>query len=257
MKNNALKRIGEVNLDNFGRKITIIEYTDCFNIKIRFEDGNITNATYSNFVKGKVRNYFDKTVYGIGYLGKGDYIACIKRKATKQYNAWHNMLKRCYSENFQKNYPTYKGCTVCEEWHNFQVFAKWFDDNYYELEGYVVEIDKDILVKGNKIYSPETCVFTPHFINSLFIKSDASRGTYPIGVTSDIRTHNNKYLAQCCKGDKIISHYVGNYNTPELAFNAYKNYKEQLIKDIADKYKDKIPQKLYDAMYAYEIEITD
>lgn len=80
------------------------------------------------------------------------------------------MLERCYSARYQERKPTYKGCSVCDEWLNYQNFAKWYDDNYYEIKGEIMCLDKDILVKGNKIYSPENCVFVPNYINVLFAR---------------------------------------------------------------------------------------
>ena len=86
------------------------------------------------------------------------------------------MLRRCYDEKLHKKYPTYIDCKVCEEWLNFQNFAKWYYNNYYEIENEKICLDKDILHKGNKIYSPDNCVFVPNNINVLFVKSDKSRG---------------------------------------------------------------------------------
>ena len=154
------------------------------------------------------------------------------------------MLQRCYDNKTQEKYPTYKGCQVCEEWHNFQNFAKWFEENYYEVEGENIDIDKDILCKGNKIYSPQTCVLSPHKINSLFVNRKNDRGNYPIGV---------------CKGKNKIkkSCYLSRYNTSEEAFQSYKQAKENYIKQVADEYKDKIPEILYKAMYKYKVNIND
>ncbi|MFT8312942.1 MAG: hypothetical protein ABF633_01660 [Clostridium sp.] len=175
------------------------------------------------------------------------------RLVKKAYQTWSNMMTRCYNKKWQEKFPTYIGCSVCDEWHDYQVFAKWFYDNYYIINGHRMDLDKDILIKGNKIYSPNTCVFVPHFINALFIKKDANRGDLPLGVAI---TECGYYLAQCSVPDVGLKH-LGNYKTPKEAFNAYKEFKEQLIKDIADTYKDKISKRLYDALYLYKVEITD
>lgn len=158
-------------------------------------------------------------------------------------------------KNLKTVHPTYKGCTVCDEWHNFQVFAKWYDENYYLLDDQRTELDKDILIKGNKTYSPETCVFVPQRINGLFTKREKDRGNLPIGVS--LHKKYNKYYSRYNNGLGKTIHLVS-YNTPEEVFYlGYKPHKEQLIKEIADEYKGKIPQKLYEAMYKYEVEITD
>lgn len=168
------------------------------------------------------------------------------------------MLNRCYYEKLHEKRPTYIGCTVSEEWHNFQNFAKWYYENYYEIEGEVMCLDKDILCKGNKIYSLETCVFAPQTINLLFVKKQNVRGESPIGTSS---TENGKYRVRCHminpETSKSKGEYLGVYDTQEKAFEAYKYYKEKNIKEVADYYKDKIPQKLYNGMYAYEVEIDD
>ena len=115
-----------------------------------------------------------------------------------------------------------------------------------------MELDKDTLVKGNKIYSPETCIFVPQRINYLFLNSGGSRGLLPLGVY----TVGKKYASRTSKNGKR-SVYLGSFDTPEEAFLAYKTAKEAYIKEVADEYKDKIPKKLYDALYAYTVEITD
>jgi hypothetical protein len=165
------------------------------------------------------------------------------------------MLARCYSEKFHEKQPTYIGCTVCEEWHNFQNYAKWYDENYYEVDGYKMNLDKDILVKGNKIYSPETCVFVPDFINLLFVNRKQYRGSLPVGVK--VCTKNpKKYEAQCRNntGKRI---YLGYYDSPEEAFQYYKEFKENLIKETAKEYEDRIPHTLFNAMCNYVVEISD
>lgn len=115
-------------------------------------------------------------------------------------------------------------------------------------------LDKDILSKGNKIYSPNTCIFVPIRINSLFIKNDADRGKYPIGVYYEKSTNN--FVANCNTiNQKNVR--IGRYNKQEDAFQAYKIFKENYIKEVANEYKDKIPEKLYEAMYNWIVEITD
>ena len=163
------------------------------------------------------------------------------------------MGKICY-KNPSKN-RKYKDCKVCEEWHNFQNFAKWFDENYYEIGNEKMWLDKDILFKDNKIYSPKNCIFVPNRINILFIKSDKLRGDLPIGLTYHKR--DNKIEVYCNTNKN--QEYLGRFNINEIkeAFNAYKQFKENYIKQVADEYKDKIPQKLYDAMYKWEVNITD
>jgi hypothetical protein len=197
-------------------------------------------------------------VYGVGIYTKGEYKAWENGKNTKVYAAWKDMLRRCYDPKFHERQPTYVGCSVHEEWIYFQKFATWYDENYYEilLLG-VMQLDKDILSKGNKVYGPDMCVLVPRKINNLFIKCNASRGKYPIGVYYDKR--RDKYRASINYGDGRV-HTLGRFDTIEEAFNAYKIAKEIHIKDVAETYYSKlnlIPVKLYEAMLRYEVNIDD
>lgn len=243
-------RINEESINKQGSKMKIIRYKNCRDIDIEFDNGYIVkNTSYKHFKNGSIRNPYFPDVFKIGYVGEGEYKFTINGINTREYIRWYSMMERCYGTKFQEKYPTYKDCTVCEEWCNFQNFSKWFNENYYEIDKEIMCLDKDILVKGNKIYSPETCIFVPNRINCLFIKNDNNRGNYLLGVTYIQKT--NKFKATC------YNNHLGYYNTEIEAFNVYKEFKEKLIKNIADEYKDKIPQKLYDAMYKWEVEITD
>ena len=247
-------RVGEINYNTKGSRMKIIECINARNIVVIFDNGYKTKTEYSQFKKGQIKNPYDKTIYNVGYIGEG-YYKLITHKNI--YKHWSSMIRRCYADNKNKFNPTYKDCSVCEEWHNFQNFGKWFDDNYYTIENETMALDKDILVKGNKTYSPETCVFVPQRINSLFLKRNKSRGKYPIGTTYNKR---DKKYESCChmyKNNRYTRHAIGNFDTPTEAFTAYKTFKEKYIKQVADEYKNKIPQKLYEAMYRYEVEITD
>jgi hypothetical protein len=161
------------------------------------------------------------------------------------------MLERSYSKNIKDVQPSYKNVTVCEEWHNFQNFAQCFEENYNPEYMHGWHLDKDILVKGNKVYSPETCCFVPHEVNTLFTKKNVNRGEYPIGVT------NSKWGLRAYVSINNKSTDLGSYRTPEEAFQAYKTAKEQYIKEVADKWKGLISDEVYQAMYNYQVEITD
>lgn len=164
------------------------------------------------------------------------------------------MLRRCYDKKEQEIHSSYVGCTVCEEWHNFQNFAKWYEENYYEIKNERMHLDKDILFKKNKIYSPDKCVFVPQTINSLFVKCDKLRKDSVIGVQIK-KGRKNKYSSVCSVNNKNKT--IGYFKTELEAFQAYKEFKENYIKQVANKYKDKIPEKLYLAMYNWEVEIDD
>lgn len=249
-----MDRIGEENYNNFGSKMRIVGYRGARDIDVYFPKYDYTTlgCAYKEFQKGSIRCPYEPRVYGVGYLGIGKYKTKENKKHTKCYDIWNKMLRRCYVVD-DKNF-TYKDCTVCEEWHNFQNFAKWYEENYYEVDNEVMDLDKDIICKGNKVYCPQYCVFVPHRINSLFIKRQNDRGEYPIGVTYGKK--EKKFKAQCndINGKRI---YLGCFNNPIDAFNEYKRFKEKIIKQVAEEYKDIIPHELYKAMYKYEVHIND
>ena len=247
-------RLGEVGYNNNGERMTIIRYVNKNDIDIQFDDGTIVeHRYYGNFLKGNVKNPFFPSVYGVGYFGIGEFKSCNENgKITKSYNTWKNIHERCYNPKFHKKFQTYENCTVCKEWNNYQTFAKWDNENYYEVGNEQMALDKDILCKGNKVYSPDTCIYVPQSINKLFTKHDKARGNFPIGVTK----YRNKFMAQLSKGNgKPIT--LGYYSTPEEAFIAYKQAKEAYIKEVAEEYKGKIDNRAYEALMNYEVEIDD
>lgn len=255
-----INRAGEENYNKYGALMKIIKYNNANDILVEFQDEHKTkvHTSYKHFKKGNVSNPYDKTVFSIGYIGEGEYKISENKKAVKAYDVWRSMILRCYDPYFLNRQITYIDCYVCKEWHCFQNFAEWFYQNYYEIEGEKMHLDKDILVKGNKIYSPETCVFVSNKINNLFIKQQNHRGKYPIGITEYYDKKRYRYLTvQCCTLEK--QEYLGTFplNRPFQAFTVYKNFKEKYIKEVADKYKELIPTKLYDALYKYEVEIND
>ena len=150
---NFKNRLGEIKTSNQGLLMKIVAYRSTEDIDIQFEDGTIVfNKWYSCFSKGTIKNPNLRNIFNVGYIGVGEYPVKINYKTTISFSVWYGMLRRCYECKSLMRHPTYKDVTVCEEWHNFQNFAKWFEENY--VEGWV--LDKDILSKGNKIYSPET-----------------------------------------------------------------------------------------------------
>lgn len=161
------------------------------------------------------------------------------------------MLQRCYSHKCHEKYPTYIACGVHDDWIYFCNFKNWFDINY--VKDFC--LDKDILVKGNKIYSPETCCFVPQEINTLLVKSNGSRGQHPLGVSY----HSQRNKFQVRMGISNIGKHLGFFNTANEAFKAYKTAKETHIKEVATEYytKGKITERVYQALMKYEVEITD
>ena len=254
-----IDRTGEERLNTFGSKMIIKKYRKAIDIDVYFPeyDWIFEHATYGKFKKGEIKCSYEPRTLGVGYLGEGKYKTRENGKVHKYYKIWHGMLTRCYDPKFHEKRPTYDGCKVEDYLLNFQHMCEWLENNYYEIPGEQMCLDKDILCKGNKIYSRETCIFVPKRINNLFTKRDNDRGDCPIGVTPNSA---GNYEAQCNDGyGKQIK--LGTYSTEEEAFQVYKEYKERVIKNVIDSYEGKIPEPFYSklkvAMYNYEVEIDD
>lgn len=187
-------------------------------------------------------------LYGVGF--KSDTKTAYPSNHDKCYVSWKNMLKRCYSK--EKKYENYKilGVKVCDEWKDFVEFRKWFEENFYQVKDEQMDLDKDILLHGNLIYSPERCIFVPKRINALFVKSKIRRGPTPIGVYF----RKGKYFGSCSVNGKNVRKA---FNTEAEAFEFYKEVKENHIKDIANEYKPYIPNRLYQALCNYEVKEDD
>jgi len=244
-------RVGESSINNYGQHSTIVKYNSCKDVILLVDGTHHKRTQYKSFKDGTFKTPYSKSVYGVGFLGEGNHIAHLNGRDTRVYSIWNKMIKRCYSSKLHDKEPSYIGCRVCKEWMCFQTFANWYENNYYEINGEKSQIDKDILVKGNRIYSPDTCVFVNHHINSLFTRSNGKRGEFPIGVIKVGKRFQSKVLR------KKKQTYLGTYDTLEEAFNAYKIGKENEIKRVADLYKHSIPKNLYDAMYEYRVSIDD
>lgn len=252
------ERVGEKRINNKGFEMECIEYFSSTDITIKFIDPEyiIEHKSWQYFDKGKIEHpLYKKKTYGM--IGT-KYPSRINGTHTKEYNTWKNMMTRCFSDSYKNKNPTYMDATCCDEWLLYENFYDWLhsQENFDKwLNGKYWAVDKDILVKGNKLYSPETCCLVPKNVNMLFVKHDSLRGECVIGVNYDKR--DNTYIAHCENNGKL--YHIGVYNTEHDAFVSYKNYKESLIRKIAKEEYEKcnINKKCYEAMMSYEVEITD
>lgn len=232
-------------------KLRVIEYRGHLDVIVKFEDtGYVTSVQAGALITGKIKDHFKPSVRGVGIVGKEQ--VKINGKHTKEYNLWRAMIDRCYWEKYQEKYTSYIGCTMSENFKYFPYFKEWCSEQTgLNLPTY--QLDKDLLVKGNKIYSEDTCVFVPREINNLTIFRKKSRGEYPLGVSWDVKS--SKYRSQLQKGDKKVS--LGWFDSPLEAFVVYKEAKEDYIKQKAEFWKGQIDPKVYDALMNFTIEITD
>ena len=237
----------------------IIEYNKANDIVVEFQDGYKTkvHTQYCNFRSGSIKNPYYPSLYGVGIIGT-KYPRSLNCKNIKEYEVWKCILRRCYDDKVKNRQPTYKGVSCCDEWLSYENFYEWLHsqpnfDKWYSGNRWAV--DKDIFVKRNKVYSPETCCLVPQNVNCLFLKREAERGIYPIGV----RYTYSGFLASCHNPFTNRREELGYYSTPEKAFYAYKDYKEGIIKQVAKiEYENgNITKECYEAMMNYEVEIDD
>ena len=245
--------VGRVFKSKSSGDFKVLKYNDSKNVEIQFlNTGFEATVRLTTIESGGIKDPYSPSVYGIGVLGT-KYPSTINGVKTKEYMLWQSMLKRCYSDVYKKQRPTYEDCKCSENFKSYEYFYEWCNNQIgFGNEGW--HLDKDLLVKGNKIYSENTCVFIPQEINNVLTKRTASRGEHLIGVywhkTSKV------FVARVNK-NKRGSEYLGSFKTEIEAFNAYKKAKENHIKDLANKWKGKIDPRAYEALMKYEVNIDD
>ena len=179
------------------------------------------------------------------------------KKILKEYDLWRSLIARC-SQKIWDKHPTYKGTHFSDNFSNYSFFYEWCQTHAgfcnKDEKGRYWHLDKDLLIKGNKLYSEDTCVFLPTELNKLLTKRDNQRGDFPVGVSWDKST--KKFQANCNKGGGK-QQYLGLFSTPQEAFQAYKEHKEAYIKSLAEKYKDQLDPRAYEALLNYQVEVTD
>jgi len=187
-------------------------------------------------------------------VGVNDWVGAIHLGGKKimEYDLWKGMLRRCFSESFKQKYPTYEGVTCSKDWLSMTTFI----EDVSQMKGFGLsgwQLDKDILQKGNKLYSKATCCFVPAEVNMLLTKCDNSRGKYPVGVY--FHKASGKFMAQLAINGK--RKFLGLFTTPEEAFQVYKLAKEAYIKVVAHKWKHLLDERVFQALLAYEVNIND
>ena len=245
--------VGKVCKSKTSGDFKVLKYNDSKSVEIQFlKTGYETLARLDNIRNGKVKDPYSPSVFGIGTVGT-KYPISEGCRGTKEYVLWKDVLRRCYSDTFQKKQPTYKDCEVSDKFKSYEHFYEWCHKQVgFGVEGF--EIDKDLLIKGNKVYSEDSCVFLPAEINMHLVKCTASRGEYLIGVSW---CNTKKAFVARVRKNKGKSEWLGLFRTELEAFNAYKKAKEVFVKEQAEKYKSQIDPRAYEALMNYQVEITD
>ena len=244
-----VQKIGEIRNNNSGTPMKIIDYKSTSDITVEFLDEYhyTKHTTYSNFVRGNVKNPYDRDLYGVGYFGVGKWkVKDETGKWSRVYLCWRHMLERCYHEKSSWQYPAYYGiCTVCEEWKCFQTFADWYKAREYDVNERL-HLDKDIKHPGNTVYSPENCILVPQRLNAIFINKSNKRG-----LPNGIYRNRNKFTV------KYNEKSLGVYENINDAYLVYTKEKKKEIIKMANEYKGIIPNEVYDAVIAYEFSIEN
>ena len=245
--------IGKVYKSKLSGDFKIVKYNDNRNVEIQFVDtGFETTANLQHIKSGNVKDPYSPSVHGVGILG-AKYPSRVNGVKTREYKLWQSMLKRCYSDAYKKKHPTYEGCEVSDNFKSYEYFYEWCHKQIgFGNEGF--DLDKDLLVKGNKVYSEDSCVFIPQEINKILVKREASRGEYLIGVYWNKKA--SAFVAKV-KKNKGCSEHLGLFKTELEAFNTYKKAKEVFVKEQANKWKSQIDDRAYEALMKYTVDIDD
>lgn len=230
-------------------QVVVVDYQNCHNIIIRFDDGTEVSVESANLRNGQVRNKNQPSVHGVGFLSYGPFVGYRNNKQTPEYRAWIAMMDRCYGNRAAN--PAYEGCIVHQDWHNFQTFAAWYTTHKNYNKGF--ELDKDLSVFGNKQYGPEYCDLIPREVNLSLMDSGASArdaSGLPIGVGV---TQAGRYYVQHGTGLGNERKWKGTYESKELAVNAYNQAKVKRVKFLAEKHKDVLGDKIYKNLSEYNI----
>jgi hypothetical protein len=247
---------GKIFKTNSCGEVVILNYINYQNVQIKFLDtGYETVKSFGNIQAGTVMDRLRPTVYNVGVIGEGNISN--GNILLKEYRLWNSMLQRCYDNKLHEECPTYTECVVSDNFKYFPYFKEWCLNQVgfglKDDKGKPFALDKDILVKGNKVYSEDNCAFVPREINNVFLKGKKSRGDNFIGV--NYHTRDKVFASNISKFGH--QHHLGYFNTEMEAFYAYKQAKEDYIKEVAEKWKDQIDPRVYEALMKYEVDIND
>lgn len=237
-------KIGDSFINAQGSVFIVKDYLSSSNITIEFDKPikHTVKTNMANIKTGNIHNRYLPTLAGKGVIGdfKVD-------SSNKMYKSWSGMLNRVYSKT---DITTYKGCSVADDWLHLSTFSDWFDKQVVQENW---QLDKDLLVEGNKVYSENTCIFLPREINTFLTDRYNFRGEWPVGVTYHERL--GKWEASCTFDSK--RNYLGVFTEPTSAFNAYKEFKESCAKTLAKRWEGIIDTRGVEALLNFTVNIDD
>lgn len=237
-------KVGEVYPSNRGGDFTVVEVYSSQKIKIKFNDkyGQEKITSPEKIFIGGISNSYAKTCFGVGFIGEGIFNSSIKNEHIGIYRIWSGMMSRGYSENWKGLKPTYADVVVCEEWHNLQVFGEWILNHPFYGLGY--HLDKDLLFKGNRLYSPNTCTLIPDEINIIFKSYNVKNRKVDLPRCVDYEESSGMFRVNGSLDGKAV--YVGRYKTVCEAERAALDFEQRRWKHLVNKWEGKVEDKVID-----------
>jgi len=238
----VLMKVGEEYPTLFGDTVRVISYDGNQNVTVKFnQTGYEGTFSASNIRKGKLKDKLRRSVRGFGYYGIGPYLGARNEVA---YTYWLNMLRRCYDT---EGNPSYSDVSICEEWANYQEFAKWcYTQKGFGNKGW--HLDKDLLNFNNREYNPSSCVFVPPCVN-LFLTGRVKNSSNSCGVYW--REKLGKYVAAC---SGLPNEHLGVFGNESDARSAYVLAKKERARELALIWEAEVDEKVFTSLYNYQVE---
>ena len=234
--------VGDVFESNQGCKFRVVRCNNSKDFKVRFLDnyGFERTTTKQKIKKGAIKNPYYPSVCSVGYMGVGDFVSKKDGRLTKEYSTWKAIIRRCYAKESRLTNRSYKDVRVCDEWHNFQNFAEWYSSKHGDGD---FSIDKDLLSPNSKVYSPENCVLIPREINSAIIT--------PYNSLKKPLDRSGGFAVYITKENNGV--YLGTFKTAQDAHQAYVVAKEAYVKEVANEWRGRIDERVYDALMNWTV----
>lgn len=221
--------------------VQVIARVDRKHVRVRFiEHPFETDVRLDSLRNGHVKNYMRPVVCGVGFVGSGPWPTSVGGQTTTTYKTWNGMLTRCYAPRHENHIRNWSDVTVHPEWINFQNFATWYEERLdkHGPVDFKWELDKDMLVPGNRQYGPSVCCLLPQPINGLFNDHGLKRGNLPLGITKMRKQYQARVNAFG------VCRELGCYSNLADAQRAYWSEKFRVIQETTIRYWQYLPEPL-------------
>jgi len=228
--------------------VTVLDYVKATRVLVRHDDefGHEMWTQAYRIRNGDIKNPYGIHLNGVSFTGYGYCNSLDENLRRKVYSLWSCIVGRTLREGYVDKYNTYSDVTLCEQWHNFQVFCKWVNENEYFHSKF--QLDKDLLIRGNREYSPDACCFLPQELNVVINVNYNTGNGLPVGV--NVKGDIYYEAALSYKGSRKL---LGQFNTIQEASDVYVEAKEAYVKELAHKWKDKIEPRAYEALMNWTV----